>query len=320
MVHFRSDRTNPSSLAGARLSRALCACCAALAVQFAAAAAPAGQATISWDARRESAVAGYKLFFGPAGKPFPPPIDVGKVSTHTMNGLDPALAYRAAVSTYDIYGQQSPLSAEVFFTAAAEAEIGATEPLEPGRTLLFADDFSDGAGSYGGGDGPRWETVLGEWWRTGDGSYGATSGTGNLALIAVPDVRDVRSGRIETAVFLSSAAAPEAAIVFHYRDGNAYRYLWLTPNGLGIAQAGEFFHERGGEKTRVAADIETGVWHRVRLDIKDGALVTVFIDEDETPALTFLFEAAASGGAGLWAPDAGSLFDDVAVWEDSALR
>ena len=101
-----------------RLARLLCAG-ALLAIP---ALAQAGQITITWDRDPAEATVGYRLHNAPGGQPFAAPIDVGNVSSHTLTGLDPALAYHAAVSAYDVFGQESPLSAEVVYNPTPDLD------------------------------------------------------------------------------------------------------------------------------------------------------------------------------------------------------
>lgn len=85
--------------------------------------AQAGQITISWDPDPAATTVGYRLHNAPSGQPFAPPIEVGSASSYTLTGLDPARAYHAAVSAYDIFGQVSPLSVEVVYTPAVDGVV-----------------------------------------------------------------------------------------------------------------------------------------------------------------------------------------------------
>lgn len=77
----------------------------------------AQQATLKWEANTEPDVTGYRVYYGTRSGTYLPPIDVGKVTTYTVSGLDVSLDYFFAVQAYASTGLSSALSAEVELAA-----------------------------------------------------------------------------------------------------------------------------------------------------------------------------------------------------------
>jgi hypothetical protein len=117
-LHTGSGSLKTSVFPHGLVARVFCAC-AILAMP---AIAQAGQITISWDPDPAETTVGYKIHNAPNGQPFTKPIDAGNSSSFTITGLDPAFAYHAAISAYDIFGQESPLSAEVVYNPRPDSD------------------------------------------------------------------------------------------------------------------------------------------------------------------------------------------------------
>jgi len=77
----------------------------------------AASITLAWDASVPSAisgVAGYKIYYGTqSGNYTYPPIDVGNVTSYTINDLDKNEIYYLAVSAYASGGEESEFSTEL---------------------------------------------------------------------------------------------------------------------------------------------------------------------------------------------------------------
>ncbi|MBI5286287.1 MAG: PKD domain-containing protein [Deltaproteobacteria bacterium] len=80
----------------------------------------AGQAILSWDPPTTNAdgtpltdLAGYKLYYGTAPGNYSQSIDVGNVTTYTINNLIDGFTYYFAVTSYDTSGNESSYSNEV---------------------------------------------------------------------------------------------------------------------------------------------------------------------------------------------------------------
>ncbi len=71
------------------------------------------QIKLAWDPNIEPDLAGYKVYYGTASRTYRTPINVGKVTTYTLNGLSPAVVYYVAVTAYDTANHESAYSNEV---------------------------------------------------------------------------------------------------------------------------------------------------------------------------------------------------------------
>ena len=69
--------------------------------------------TVAWDANTESTVTGYVLKWGTRAQTYTSTLDVGKVTTFTVNGLAPDQRYYFVVSAYSSSGMISAPSNEV---------------------------------------------------------------------------------------------------------------------------------------------------------------------------------------------------------------
>ncbi len=80
---------------------------------------------LAWDPNTEEDLAGYKIHIGASSHTYSQIIDVGHVTTYTVSNLSDGQTYYAAITAYDIYGNESGFSNEVSTT------IGAPPPPEP---------------------------------------------------------------------------------------------------------------------------------------------------------------------------------------------
>ncbi|MFQ5638814.1 MAG: FlgD immunoglobulin-like domain containing protein [bacterium] len=80
----------------------------------------AGTATVSWDANTENDLAGYKVYYGdsPNGN-YPDIIDVGNVTSITIDNLTEGTTYYFVVTAYDVSGNESGFSQEVSATISS---------------------------------------------------------------------------------------------------------------------------------------------------------------------------------------------------------
>ena len=70
----------------------------------------AQSATLAWDANTEPDVSGYRLYYGTKTHTYSKTIDVGKVTTYKVAGLDVSQNYFFAVQAYNTAGLSSGLS------------------------------------------------------------------------------------------------------------------------------------------------------------------------------------------------------------------
>lgn len=73
----------------------------------------AAQVTLAWDANTDPAVAGYRLYYGYASRIYGSPVDVGKVTQHTLTGIDDGKQSYFAVTAYDSNNNESAFSTEL---------------------------------------------------------------------------------------------------------------------------------------------------------------------------------------------------------------
>ena len=73
----------------------------------------AGKIRLAWDANKEAEVAGYKLYYGTTPGKYGPGIDVGNVTSFTLDGLVKGQMYYVAIRAYTKSGQESSFSREV---------------------------------------------------------------------------------------------------------------------------------------------------------------------------------------------------------------
>ena len=71
------------------------------------------QVILGWDPNTEADLAGYKVYVGTASGVYTTTIDVGKVTTYTVTGLQPGNTYYFVVTAYNLSGFESGYSNEV---------------------------------------------------------------------------------------------------------------------------------------------------------------------------------------------------------------
>lgn len=80
--------------------------------------------TLAWDASTEPDLAGYRVYYGTAQRQYSAHIDVGNVTTFTINDLADGTYYFAATA-YDAAGNESAFSNEV------STDVDGTPPAAP---------------------------------------------------------------------------------------------------------------------------------------------------------------------------------------------
>jgi hypothetical protein len=83
--------------------------------------------TLAWDAKTETNLAGYKVYFGDASRSYGTPIDAGKNASFTVTGLS-AGVYYFAVTAYYTSGVETGYSNEVTTTLATSPNSGIPAP------------------------------------------------------------------------------------------------------------------------------------------------------------------------------------------------
>jgi hypothetical protein len=132
------------------------------------------------------------------------------------------------------------------------------------------------------------------------------------------------AGMIQAKVKLTSKAGrggPNGMIVFGYRDAANYRWVKVTPVAILIGQTGTVGGIPAGVKKKTLKAQRVGRFSLFTVKLHPDGLVEVYKGTPTRPALSYQFVAGvAPGGVGVGASKAKTIFDNVTVWEDSALR
>jgi hypothetical protein len=86
--------------------------------------ATAGSAKVSWDPNTEEDLSGYKIYYGLGSKSYSDVVDVGNVTSITLNALDVDRTYYFSVTAYDLAGNESVFSEEVSATITTSDDNG----------------------------------------------------------------------------------------------------------------------------------------------------------------------------------------------------
>ncbi len=88
--------------------------------------------TLQWNPNTESDVAGYKVYFSPESLPLEgmTPLDVSNQTSATIDGLDPNVSYKFAVTAYNDAGIESPFSNSVTITEQVPPTVDITSPAD----------------------------------------------------------------------------------------------------------------------------------------------------------------------------------------------
>jgi VCBS repeat-containing protein len=79
----------------------------------------AAQVTLAWDTSTQSEVTGYKIYWGTSGGQYTSSVDVGSVTTHTVDGLNSGTTYYFVATCYTGTGAESGYSNQVSTTTQA---------------------------------------------------------------------------------------------------------------------------------------------------------------------------------------------------------
>lgn len=188
---------------------------------------------------------------------------------------------------------------------------------------VFADDFADGAAPA------DWLKVSGSW-AAGGGVFTARSLTlNNVAQILplAPVSKPIGAGMIRASVQLTSRAStagPNGIVVFGYKDPMHYRWVKITATEVRIGQQGAMGGVRGGLKKLVPKRHAIGKFIPLTVKVFSSGWVQVFEGSSTTAVASYRFlsggqPSVVQGGVSLAATKARTIFDNVKVWEDSAL-
>jgi hypothetical protein len=183
--------------------------------------------------------------------------------------------------------------------------------------LLFSDDFADGSAT---GD-PDWKPVAGVWSVQGTAMYLVSPAASNTVTLPV-SVAGISSGRLETRLALTKtyAVAPNAGLVFAYRDGSHYRYVTLSKTKITIGQVGPTAAEKNGAKKVVLKALPLLTWMKVQVDFHPDGTVAVFLNGATTPVASYRFKDVTAGAVGYVSSKAKSYYDDFFLWDETVLN
>ena len=82
------------------------------------------QVAITWHPSPEPAIAGYRVYYGPASGNYTNVVVVGNVTNAVVAGLTAGRNYYFAATAYNLLGLESEFSNEAVFTAPAQCALG----------------------------------------------------------------------------------------------------------------------------------------------------------------------------------------------------
>jgi len=108
--------------------------------------AEAAHLDLAWDANTEPDLAGYRVYYGTASREYgiDNSIDVGNTTTYRVDSLLEGVTYYIAVTAYDMYGNESDFSDEVYSDTDSDAMPDDWE------TEYFGDTSQEPEGDYDG--------------------------------------------------------------------------------------------------------------------------------------------------------------------------
>jgi hypothetical protein len=80
------------------------------------------QVTIVWNPNNESDLAGYKIYYGSLSGNYDSFVDVGNQTSYPLSGLVEGETYYIALTAYDINGNESGYSGELFYTVPPNSQ------------------------------------------------------------------------------------------------------------------------------------------------------------------------------------------------------
>ena len=153
----------------------------------------AAAVTLRWDPNPETTLSGYRLYYGTASRNYTTLVDVGNRTTYAVTGLAPG-TYYFAVTAYDILGNESGFSDEVFTTAPPACSYS----ISP-ATQSFTGDGGTGTVSVTSPAGCGWSAASSADWITITTDSGG-SGYGRIEFAVSPNTTPgSRSGVISIA-------------------------------------------------------------------------------------------------------------------------
>ena len=137
------------------------------------------QVTLTWDPNSETDLAGYDIYYGTSSGNYQSKIDVGNVTTYTVNGLTVGVTYYLAATAYNTQGLQSGYSNEVVYSVPS-----CTFSISP-SSASFSTSGGSGSVLVTTQAGCNWGTSTAPSWITVDSGSG--TGTGTMSYTVSPN-------------------------------------------------------------------------------------------------------------------------------------
>ena len=181
---------------------------------------PLAAQTLAWNANTESNLAGYRVQYGTVSGSPSTTIDVGRVTSRQITGLQPGATYYFRVVAYNTSGQTSTPSAQVSYTVP-----GTSTPTSPTLTSV-----SPASGPTSGG------TTI-----TLTGTNFVSGATVRVGGVAATSVTFASSTRVTARTPAGTAGAKDVLIT--------------NPNGRAAARAGAFTYTSTSSGTLTATSV-----------------------------------------------------------------
>ncbi len=169
-----------------------------------------GQVTLTWDPNSESDLAGYKIYSGIQSGNYQSTIDVGNVTSYTLNGLDLGITYYIAATAYNTQGLESGFSNEVVYTVPSTPSCSFTiTPLN----ASFSASGGSGNVAITTQTGCNWSTSANISWITV--ASGSGSGSGTMAYTVASNTGASRTASLTIAgnVFTVAQAGMSSYVI-----------------------------------------------------------------------------------------------------------
>ncbi|MCK8603055.1 fibronectin type III domain-containing protein [Desulfoferrobacter suflitae] len=144
--------------------------------------AHAGRVTLAWDANDDANVAGYKLYYGNSSQQYQFSVDVGNVTTYSIENLPDGEKFYFAATAYDYSSHESDFSQEVSCVVNNQAPLA---DAGPDQTLRSGSEVTLSAANSSDPDGG---VLSYEWTQTGGSSVVLSDYYAAEVVFIAPDV------------------------------------------------------------------------------------------------------------------------------------
>ena len=194
----------------------------------------AAQVTLAWNGNSESDLAGYKVYYGTGGGDYTFSLNVGNVTSSTVDSLTEGLTYCFAVTAYN--ASEPPLESTYSNEVCTDT---CTYSISP-TSVLFGASGGTGAAQVTTQTGCSWTAISSASWLTiTSGSSGLGNGTINYSVVA------------NTGTSSRTASSTFAKNVLTVTQGGTQTYTVTASAGANgvISPAGSVSVSRGANQT-----------------------------------------------------------------------